>query len=178
MPDVVGIFEDCSQAKQAIERMTKNHIGLDRIAMIALDADADGMEKKAGSFGTGAGIGAAASGLHDSLAALGIPEDESRSYEEQIRGGHVLVTVRAAEGAEAEQAANLMEVQGAVEVEGAGERGNVEAAPGYQGARAEEEGDLLKNPMSSAPGRRIPPNPKRRSDFRSPGGRIRIFGGA
>jgi hypothetical protein len=140
--------------------------------MIALDAEHAGMEKKAGSFGAGAGIGAAG-GLHGTLAGLGVPKEEATGYEEQLRGGNVLVTVRAADRTEADRVANLMEVEGAVEVEGAGERGNVEAAPEYEGARAEEEGDTLKSPVSSAPGRKKPGNAERRNER---GGRVRIYG--
>jgi hypothetical protein len=175
MPNVIGIFDDSSQAQQAIERMTKNRIAVDQIGMIALDAKDGEMDKKAGSFGTGAGIGAAAGGLHNTLTDLGVPAEESNSYEQQLRAGNVLVTVRAADHDEAEHVANLMEVQGAFDVEGTIERGNVEAAPEYEGARAADEGDTLKSPTSSAPGRKTAPD---RTRDRGPGGRIRIFGGA
>jgi hypothetical protein len=172
MPNVLGVFADASQARQAIDRITKGRIGLDQIGMIAIDAEHTGVEKGAGSFGTGAGIGAAGA-LQGTLADLGVPKEESASYEEQLRGGNVLVTVRAADDMEADRVANLMEVEGAVDIEGAGERGNVEAAPEYEGTRAEDEGDTLKSPISSAPGRKT-----HKRNFRGPGSRIRIFGGA
>lgn len=165
MPNVIGIFEDSSQAKQAIERMTKNRIGPEQIGMIALDADQDKLAK-AGSAGTGAGIDAASGRLHGTLVGLGVPKDESASYEEQVRAGNVLVTVRAGNSAEADRIANLLEVEGAVEVEGAGTRGNVEAAPGYEGARADEEDKSVKSASVSQPSRK---------QARA-GARIRIYG--
>lgn len=174
MPNVIGIFEDATQARLAIERMTKNRIGNDQIGMIAVDSEQGELEKKAAGQGPGSGIAARAGGLRSNLAALGVPAEEVTTYENQVRAGNVLVTVRAANDLEADHVANLMEVQGAVEVEGTGERGNVEAAPEYEGARV-EEGNLLKSPMSSAPGRKIAPDPSGASSLRSPGGRIRIF---
>jgi hypothetical protein len=177
MPNVIAVFADSSQARQAIDRITKSSIAPDQIGMIAIDAEHAGMEKMAGSFGTGAGIGAAGA-LHGTLADLGVPKEESTSYEEQLRGGNVLVTVRTADATEADRVANLMEVEGAVDIEGAGERGNVEAAPEYEGTRAEDEGDTLKSPRSSAPGRKTAPDRTRNRNFRGPGGRIRIYGGA
>jgi hypothetical protein len=177
MPNVIGIFTDSSQARQAIDRITNNSIGLDQIGMIAIDAEGGELKKEAGSFGTGAGIGTAGA-LQGTLADLGVPKDESTSYEEQLRGGNVLVTVRTADDTEADRVANLMEVEGAVDIEGAGERGNVEAAPEYEGTRAVDEGDTLKSPRSSAPGRKTAPDRTRKGNFRGPGGRIRIYGGA
>lgn len=45
----------------------------------------------------GAGIGAAAGGLIGALGAYGIPEEDARGYEEEVRQGRVLLTVHAAD---------------------------------------------------------------------------------
>jgi hypothetical protein len=42
-----------------------------------------------------AALGAAAGGLVGVLVGWGIPEDEARQYEEDLRAGHILVAVRA-----------------------------------------------------------------------------------
>ena len=44
---------------------------------------------------SGAGVGAAAGGLIGALAEAGLPQDEARWYDEHVRGGSILVTVRA-----------------------------------------------------------------------------------
>lgn len=46
---------------------------------------------------TGAGVGAAAGGLVGALVGSGVPENEAQVYEEGVRRGGVLVTVRAEE---------------------------------------------------------------------------------
>src|SRR5215207_6298153 len=43
----------------------------------------------------GAGLGAAAGGIIGALTDMGVPEDEARHYEDQVRQGKILVTVRA-----------------------------------------------------------------------------------
>lgn len=158
MPHVIAIFEDSSQARQAIERMTNDRVEADRIGLLARDAEPDSSKAPSG-------------GLVGTLSRLGVPQEDAANYDEQVRQGKTLVTVRAADDTEADRVANLMEVEGAVEVEGAGERGNEEAAPGYEGARAEED-----SRKSSARQRRAPDARDRRRNFRAPGGRIRVFG--
>jgi uncharacterized protein (TIGR02271 family) len=56
-----------------------------------------------GSTLAGAGIGAAAGGIIGGLVGLGIPENEARHFEEGVKEGRVLVTVKA-EGRAAEAA--------------------------------------------------------------------------
>jgi hypothetical protein len=46
---------------------------------------------------SGAGVGAAAGGLLGALAEAGIPREEAGWYDEQLRGGGILLTVRAGE---------------------------------------------------------------------------------
>jgi heat induced stress protein YflT len=49
----------------------------------------------------GAGIGAAAGGLIGALVGMGIPEEDARYFEEGIRSGGILVTVKAGSRADA-----------------------------------------------------------------------------
>jgi len=52
-----------------------------------------------GSTLAGAGIGAAAGGIIGGLVGLGIPENEARHFEEGVKEGRILVTVKAEERA-------------------------------------------------------------------------------
>ena len=89
----------------------------------------------------GAGLGAAAGGLIGALTDMGVPEEEARHYEDQVREGKVLVAVRADDDDEAERASNIMEVQGAVDVEGRRDD-SVEATPEYLGARSRDTAEV------------------------------------
>ena len=89
----------------------------------------------------GAGLGAAAGGIIGALTDMGIPEEEARQYEDQIRQGKVLIAVRADDDEDAERAANIMEIEGAEDVEGRPEE-SVEATPEYEGTRAREAADM------------------------------------
>jgi uncharacterized membrane protein len=73
-----------------------------------------------GSTALGAGIGAAAGGLVGSLVGLGVPEDEADYYAEGVRRGGTLVSV-SADGARADQAYEIMQSHGAVDIK---ERGS------------------------------------------------------
>jgi uncharacterized protein (TIGR02271 family) len=64
-----------------------------------------------GSTLAGAGIGAAAGGIIGGLVGLGVPENEARHFEEGIKTGGILVTVRA-EG-RFQEAADLLRRHGA-----------------------------------------------------------------
>ncbi len=66
----------------------------------------------AGIIGTalvGAGIGAAAGGLIGALGVYGIPEEDARGYEEEVRQGGVLLTVHAGSAEQAAQAQTIFE---------------------------------------------------------------------
>jgi hypothetical protein len=65
---------------------------------------------------TGAGLGAAAGGLIGALAGWGIPEEEAGLYAEGVRRGGTLVGVTA-EGARVQKAADILERNGAVDIE-------------------------------------------------------------
>src|SRR5687768_4677663 len=64
---------------------------------------------------SGAGIGAVAGGLIGALVNLGVPEEEARVYEEGVRRGGTLVTLKA-EDARAQAAADIMNRNGAVDI--------------------------------------------------------------
>lgn len=66
---------------------------------------------------TGAGIGAAAGGLLGALTNAGIPEEDAGYYAEGIRRGDVLVTVRTSDPALADRAKDILDNQGAVDVD-------------------------------------------------------------
>lgn len=64
---------------------------------------------------SGAGIGAVAGGLIGALVNLGVPEEEARVYEEGVKRGGTLVTLKA-EDARAQAAADIMNRNGAVDI--------------------------------------------------------------
>jgi len=64
----------------------------------------------------GAGVGAVAGGLIGGLTRVGVPEEEANAYAEAVRRGGALVTVRA-EDDRAEEAAELMRMRGAIDIE-------------------------------------------------------------
>jgi uncharacterized membrane protein len=65
---------------------------------------------------TGAAIGGLSGGVIGGLIGLGIPEEHAHTYAEGIRRGGVLVTVQA-DDARADRAADIMERDGAVDIE-------------------------------------------------------------
>ena len=184
MPNVIGVFDNSSQAHAAVERMINAGIERDQISLVSPDAEPDrnrdettehtsgagkgaGIGAALGGVGGliagiaglaipgigpiiaagpiaaaiggmlgGAGLGAAAGGLIGALTDMGVPEEDARHYEDQVRQGKSLVTVRAEDDNEADRASNIMQLQGAVDVEGQSSKGNVEAAPDYQGGRS------------------------------------------
>jgi uncharacterized protein (TIGR02271 family) len=78
----------------------------------------------------GAGLGAAAGGIIGALTDMGVPEDEARHYEDQVRQGKILVTVRTDNDNEADRASDIMEEHGALDVEERSRYGRVaESAP-------------------------------------------------
>jgi hypothetical protein len=64
----------------------------------------------------GAGIGAAAGGLIGALTESGIPHEHAEHYAESIRRGDILVTIRA-EGARADRAAEILDDNGADDID-------------------------------------------------------------
>ena len=184
MPNVIGIFDNASQAHAAVERMINAGIDRDQISLVTRDSTQEmtheeteertsgagkgaGIGAAVGGIGGliagiaglaipgigpilaagpiaaalggalgGAGLGAAAGGLIGALTDMGVPEEQAREYEDHVRQGKTLVTVRAISDNEADRASNIMEVQGAVDVEGRSTEDNLDAAPEYSGARS------------------------------------------
>jgi uncharacterized membrane protein len=64
----------------------------------------------------GAGIGAATGGLVGALTAEGVSEDDARGYEEHVRQGGILLSVRANGDAQAQQAQQVFQGAGGSEV--------------------------------------------------------------
>ena len=79
-----------------------------------------------------AGIGAAAGALIGALIAQLALLQSGRGE------GRTSITVEVDSPTEAARFANLLEVEGAEDVSGGADRGNVEAAPEYEGARSQE----------------------------------------
>jgi uncharacterized protein (TIGR02271 family) len=199
MPNVIGVFDNSSQAQAAVERMINAGIDRDQISLVSRDAEHDknrdettehtsgagkgaGIGAALGGIGGliagiaglaipgvgpiiaagpiaaaiggmlgGAGLGAAAGGLIGALTDMGVPEEDARHYEDQVRQGKSLVTVRADNDNEADRASNIMQVQGAVDVEGQSSHGNVEAAADYQGGRSLDSAESAsRNAMSAS----------------------------
>jgi uncharacterized protein (TIGR02271 family) len=190
MPNVIGVFDNSSEARAAVERMIDAGIDRDEISLVTRDSDhekirADATEHKsgaakgagvgaalggvggliaglaglaipgigpilaagpiaaalAGALG-GAGLGAAAGGLIGALTDMGVPEEDARHYEDQVRQGKILVTVRADNDNEADRASEIMLVQGAVDVEEKNRHDSVEAASEYHGERSRDTVDV------------------------------------
>jgi len=134
MNTVIGIFDDPTAARRALETLRDSSLPLDDISIIAQNPDGKITTGESGdvSAGEGATVGAVWGGLVGLAALLipgvgpfiafgalgaaltgvvtgaviggitaalidfsGIPEDEARGYEEQIRAGKTLVAVKA-----------------------------------------------------------------------------------
>ncbi len=62
--------------------------------------------------------GAAAGGLIGALTDMGVPEHEARHYEDAVRQGKTLLTVRTDDDAAAERVAGILDSCGAIDIEG------------------------------------------------------------
>ena len=69
----------------------------------------------------GAGAGAAAGGVTGALIGMGIPEIEAKQYEGKVRGGNILMSVHAVDGAEVSRAKEVFKNGGADDVSYTGE---------------------------------------------------------
>ena len=204
MPNVIGTFDNSSQAQAAVERLINAGIDRDQISLVTRDYDhdknADETREHASGAGKGAGIGAAlggvggliaglaglaipgigpilaagpiaaalggalggaglgaaAGGLIGALTDMGVPEEEAREYENQVRQGKTLVTVRAGTDNEADRAYSIMEAQGAMDVEGQRDTHDLEATRDYERSRtytadALSDRNLGEAPLAEAP---------------------------
>ena len=66
----------------------------------------------------GAGIGAATGGLIGALTAEGVSEDDARGYEESVKQGGILLSVRANSDAQAQRAQQVFQGAGGADVRG------------------------------------------------------------
>jgi stress response protein YsnF len=73
----------------------------------------------------GAGLGPVTGGLIGALTDMGVPEHEARHYENAVREGKTLLTVRAQDDASAERVASILENCGA-DIEGDADRDRTE----------------------------------------------------
>ena len=188
MANVIGVFDNATEAQQALERMISAGMDRDQISIVGRDSDHEsephsikehtsgagkgaGIGAALGGVGGliagiaglaipgigpvlaagpiaaaiggalgGAGLGAAAGGLIGALTEMGVPEDEARHYEGQVREGKFLVTVRADDDDEADRAEDIMRSQGAVNVQGDGEQQDRRSE--YQGTRTRSASDI------------------------------------
>jgi len=62
----------------------------------------------------GAGAGAAAGGLTGALIGMGMPEYEAEQYEEKMKGGNILISVHAEDGADRTRVKEIFKNAGAV----------------------------------------------------------------
>jgi rhodanese-related sulfurtransferase len=85
----------------------------------------------AGALGTalsGAAVGAGVGAIAGALVRMGVPEDEAKAYEDEVRAGRTLVVVRA--GARVDEAWRLLRASGARDVQQRGDGGEpVRRAP-------------------------------------------------
>jgi uncharacterized protein (TIGR02271 family) len=82
----------------------------------------------------GAGLGAAAGGLIGALTDMGVPEHEARHYEDAVRQGKTLLTVRVEDDASAERVASILDNCGAIEIDGDVDRNHTEGRGVFGGA--------------------------------------------
>jgi hypothetical protein len=70
---------------------------------------------------TGAAAGAALGGLTGALIGLGIPESDAQQLETKIKGGHILISVHAADSDWVYRANQVLEIHGATHITTVGE---------------------------------------------------------
>lgn len=70
---------------------------------------------------SGAAVGAAAGGLTGALVGMGMPELEAKQYEGKIRGGNILLSVRAEDGDQVKRAKEIFRRHRAEDISDAGE---------------------------------------------------------
>ena len=88
-PAVVGVFPDPDQAERAVANLHAVGFTHDQIGILRRR---DARSRPAQE--TEAPEGAAAGAIVDALAALGIPEEEARFYEGELKSGRTIVTVK------------------------------------------------------------------------------------
>jgi uncharacterized protein (TIGR02271 family) len=107
----------------------------------------------------GAGLGAVTGGLIGALTDMGVPENEARHYEDAVRQGKTLLTVRAEDDASAERVAGILDDCGALDIEGDVDRDRTErrgvfggeSAIRERGAFSDDEVDQSGSPRVARP---------------------------
>jgi len=132
MKTIIGVFDDATQARRAMEQLRDGPLMLDDVSILSKADEAGGENSEDVSAGEGAAVGAGGGGLVGLAALLipgvgpfiaggalfaaltgavtgavvggiaaalidfsGIPEEEARGYESDIRNGKTLVAVKA-----------------------------------------------------------------------------------
>src|SRR5689334_20864407 len=100
-----------------------------------------------GGAGVGAVAGGVTGGIIGALTDMGVPENEAKEYEEGVRRGGTLLTVRAEDDGAAERAAEIMSAHSATDVD---RRGDEERDLAEDDDELAEEPEL-RSPQSGSP---------------------------
>lgn len=106
MRTVIGLFDNFTQAEKAVQDVHTAGIPRNDISLLANNA----------ASLTGAGIGAVAGGLIGALTHVGVPDEDAARYNEGVRRGGTLVTVKCAEE-QANRMAQILSADGAVNID-------------------------------------------------------------
>ena len=122
MPNVIGVFEESSQAHRAVEEMMNAGIDRDQISFVSRDSDHDNVRDQTSEHTSGGriggGIGAAVERFFRGISDKGVPEEDARHYEDRVREGEILISVHADNDNEADRAYDIMQTHGAIDGEG------------------------------------------------------------
>ena len=121
MPNVIGVFEESSQAHRAVEEMINAGIDRDQISFVSRDSDHDNVRDQSSHTSggrIGGGIGAAVERFFRGISDKGVPEEDARHYEDRVREGEILISVHADNDNEADRAYDIMQTHGAIDGEG------------------------------------------------------------
>src|SRR5438477_1386363 len=112
---VAGLFTDHVKAQQALDQLKSDGFSDDRIGMATAESEnrphAGFWDKVRGTFGDRDHT-RTAEDFRDSLSAQGITADQARYFDDQLRSGGILVTVRT-DGGRAMQALRILQENGA-----------------------------------------------------------------
>src|SRR5439155_15847578 len=87
---VVGIFDDCAQAEQAIDELLRAGFSNNQIRYSGQGAATGGVLASLKSFLTGQGTAA-----YDDLLSMGVPQEDARYYQSEYEAGRSIVAVLA-----------------------------------------------------------------------------------
>ena len=122
MPNVIGVFDNPSEANRAVEEMINAGIDRDQISLVSRDSDHDNVRDQSSEHTSGGriggGIGAAVERFFRGISDKDVPEEDARHYEDRVREGEILVSVHADNDNEADRAYDIMQTHGAIDGEG------------------------------------------------------------